>query len=71
MNNKLLALFAIIATFGLFGAAVTSTMSAYAIHNDEGHQDKASVGECKRFTGGADFCQSPEGKEAFKEFRKN
>jgi hypothetical protein len=50
MNYKLMALFAIIATFGLFGASVTSTMSAYAIHNDKGHSDKLSLGECYRLT---------------------
>ncbi len=66
MNYKLLALFAIIATFGLFGAAVTSTMSAYAIHNDEGHSDKLSLGECYRLTNAEnpkEFCK--ENKEAW------
>jgi hypothetical protein len=42
------------------------------VHNDEAHHDKASVGECYRFTGDdKDFCQDPASKEAFKEFRKN
>ena len=71
MNYKLLAIFAMITAFGLFTAIAPATMSAYAIHNDEGHEDKASVGECKRFTGDADYCQDKASKDAFKEFRKN
>lgn len=61
---------AIFAITSLFTATIPSTMSAFAIHNDEGHQDKTSVGECKRFTGDADYCQDKESKDSFKEFRK-
>ncbi len=71
MNSKLLALITIIATFGLLGAIVPATMSAYAFHNDHGHSDKASVGDCKRFTDKADFCQDKESKDLFQEQRKS
>lgn len=72
--NKTLTVGAIVAVIAAVGAVGVLTsvnfISAYAIHNNEGHIDKASVGECKRFTGDADYCQDKESKEVFKEFRK-
>jgi hypothetical protein len=42
---------------------------ASAIHNEHGHEDKESLGECQRFTGEKEVCQSH--KEDFKENRKD
>ena len=59
-----------IASFAI--AMVSSAVSpvAYAIHNSEGHSDKASVGECYRATGGAkDFCQ--DNRDSWKDFRES
>ena len=55
------------ATVGVLGLTPTA---ALAIHNDEGHADKFSVGECYRFTDrDKEFCQA--NKELFKELRKS
>ena len=74
-NCKRLAVLTIVSV-SVIAAAVLGAgpfIPASAIHNEHGHEDKLSVGECKRFTDASDakeFCQSRESKEFFKETRK-
>jgi len=62
---------AVLTTVSVSVIAAAVLGAASAIHNEHGHEDKFSVGECKRFTGNKEFCQSPESKEVFKEERKD
>jgi len=69
MKKTMFAGLTIVATIAvvMVGSAVIPV--AYAIHNGEGHSDKASVGECYRATGDKDGCKA--GKDAWKEFRED
>jgi hypothetical protein len=74
-DSKRITGFTIVSASIILAALVVAGtfIPASAIHNEHGHEDKLSVGECKRFTDASDvkeFCQSRESKEFFKETRK-
>ena len=58
---------AIFAAASLFAAIIPSMMTALAFHNDHGQSDKASAGDCKRFTDKADFCQDRASKDVLQD----
>ena len=51
------------------GAPSTNQGVVFAIHNDVGHDDKLSLGECYRELNDKDSCQ--EGKDSWKEARES
>jgi hypothetical protein len=71
LNNSKRIGFTIVSASIILAALVFAGtfIPASAVHNEHGHEDKLSVGECKRFTD-LQNCQSRESKELFKETRK-
>lgn len=71
-NSKRITALMIVSTSIIAAALVVAGtfIPASAFHNQHGHEDKPSVGDCKRFLDDKEFCQSPESKETFREIRK-